>query len=116
MSNPDEKQRIDSTDQLLPSTGLSPLARIGVVALDCSDSIEQEYGKDAQVLTVVVVAEVLARAPSGDYINSIEYASSEHRRWIQAALLREAVDQAEALNERRVAAVEEAAEERERPA
>lgn len=107
MNENDSDKKMSGTESAA-STPLSPLSRIGPVAVECAEQVEQYFGADAKVLSVVVVAEVLAQGPNGQWVNSIEYASSENRRWIQLALLEQAVARATEHDEKRVEEVEDA--------
>ena len=84
---------------------MTPLSMIGTLAMEYAEQITETYGEDAKVATVAIVAEIFA-GDGETFIDTIEYACTDPRRWLQLALLSEAVGQAEERNADRVAEAE----------
>lgn len=79
--------------------------RIGLHTMEFTDELRAAFGEDIVVGTICIVADVIA-GEGADTTNPIVFSVDDPRRWVQVALLREALDQAELLNEDREANAE----------
>src|SRR5437667_107286 len=100
----------NSNELELPSTGTSrtPAEKVGPLALQLIEYVEEKYGSDAWVGSAIIVVDVIAADGEG-HINPILVLSNDPRRWVQLALLQEACEQTEAQNEARKDRAEEVA-------
>jgi hypothetical protein len=76
------------------------VARIGAEAMAVVDDLRARYGDDVEVGTIAIVVDVLAESENGP-INPVTYSCSDPRRWVQVALLEEALDRAQVANAER---------------
>lgn len=102
----DTPERMPSTSPL-PTLEPTVLSMVGGLAQEIAEAIEGHYGPEARVTCAAIVVEVHAPDGQGGLVDDIEYMASDPRRWVQYALLGEALSIAEARNEDRA---EEAAQ------
>jgi hypothetical protein len=69
--------------------------RVTALAKDWSDGAEENFGADVEVGAVAVVYEL--KWPDGT--SAIAYSASDPRPWVQSALFRTVMRQADRLNE-----------------
>ena len=60
---------------------------VGHVAAELMERVAQQFGEDAEVETVAVVAEVRHRDDDDAEATTITCSSSDSRAWVQAGLL-----------------------------
>lgn len=79
--------------------------RVGQLAAETIEALEERYGTNSTVGAVIIVCDLI----TGDdrAVNPIVTMCNDPRRWIQAALLQEALDVAQEANERREADAEQ---------
>lgn len=71
--------------------------RIGELAMQAMDQIEESFGDEATVGTVCIVADLVVKNDDeeGMPFNPIIVVCSDPRRWVQLAILQQAVQNAE---------------------
>jgi len=79
--------------------------KIGALSLEFMDFLAERYGEDYGLGAVAIIADVIA-GEDDHPTNPIVFSCSDPRRWVQVALLREGLEEAEALNESRHADAE----------
>ena len=82
----------------MPETHSTSLSPIGTTALEACEAIDNTFGKDVQIGSVIIVTEII----TADGTDTIEFYSSDPRRWLQLALLQEATARADARNDERI--------------
>jgi hypothetical protein len=83
------------------------LNRISAVAFELDEQIAQTYGDSAEVAAVLIIVDLVAPNGDGGIINPVVYQSNELRRWVQEALIREALAEATHRNAERVEEADE---------
>lgn len=60
--------------------------QLGQLAAHFMESIERDFGQDAELGVVSIVAEINVYKADGPGYTSINFVCTDNRRWIQAAL------------------------------